>query len=137
MATELEGNLPLQRFIQLLAELNNQSAAVIKSGDVSVLPAMNSTIEEMRAIQSKGTDDAFTAIDEDMQIICMNFNATVAMINSNENGQTDAATATAVKKFVHNIFDATVRIVYAYGLAECSNNFISKRKKTAEQSAVF
>ena len=47
----------------------------------------------------------------------MNFNATVAMVNSNENGKTDAATATAVKKFVHNIFDATVRIVYAYGLA--------------------
>ncbi len=117
MATELEGNMPLQRFIQLLAELNNQSAAVIKSGDVSVLPAMNSTIEEMRAIQSKGTEDAFTAIDEDMQIICKNFNATAAMINSNEKDQVDAATVGAVIKFVHNIFDATVRIVYAYGLA--------------------
>ena len=117
MATELEGNLPLQRFIQLLAELNNQSAAVIKTGNVSVLPAMNDTVEEMRAIQSKGTEDAFTAIEEDMQAICMNFNATVAMVNSNEKDKVDAATVGAVIKFVHNIFDATVRIIYAYGLA--------------------
>lgn len=117
MATELEGNLPLQRFIQLLAELNHSSAEMIKTGNMEILTKMNSTVEEMRAIQSKGTDDAFTAIEEDMQAICMNFNATVAMVNSNENGKMDTATATAVKKFVHNIFDATVRIVYAYGLA--------------------
>ena len=96
MATELEGNLPLQRFIQLLAELNNQSAAVIKTGNVSVLPAMNDTVEEMREIQSKGTEDAFTAIEEDMQAICMNFNATVAMVNSNEKDKVDAATVGAV-----------------------------------------
>ena len=117
MATELEGNLPLQRFITLLAQLNNQAAAIIKSGNVSVLPAMNDTVEEMRAIQSKGTEDAFTAIEEDMQIICKNLNATAAMINSNEKGMVDAATVGAVIKFVHNIFDATVRIIYAYGLA--------------------
>ena len=117
MATELEGNLPLQRFIQLLAELNHQSADMIKTGDMEILTKMNGTLEEMRAIQSKGTDDAFTAIDEDMQIICKNFNATATMINSNEKDKVDAATVGAVIKFVHNIFDATVRIVYAYGLA--------------------
>jgi hypothetical protein len=39
------------------------------------------------------------------------------MINSNEKDKVDAATVGAVIKFVHNIFDATVRIVYAYGLA--------------------
>ena len=117
MATELEGNLPLQRFIALLAQLNNQAAAIIKSGNVSVLPAMNDTVEEMRAIQSKGTDDAFTAIEDDMQVICKNFNAMAAMINSNEKETVDAATVGAVIKFTHNIFDATVRIIYAYGLA--------------------
>ena len=117
MATELEGNLPLQRFITLLAQLNNQAAAIIKSGNVSVLPAMNDTVEEMRAIQSKGTEDAFTAIEEDMQIIYQNFNAAVAMIKTNEKVFADEATSTAVKKFVKNIFDANVRIVYAYGLA--------------------
>ncbi len=117
MATELEGNLPLQRFIQLLADLNHQSADMIKTGNLEILPKMQATVEEMHAIQSKGTDDAFTAIDEDMQAICMNFNAIVAMVNSNESGKTDGATATAVKKFVRNIFEETVRIIYAYGLA--------------------
>lgn len=117
MATELEGNLPLQRFIQLLADLNHQSAEMIKTGNMKILPDMNKTIEEMYAIQSVGTEDAYTAIDEDMQIICKNFDAIATMLQSNETERPDGATSTAVKKFLHNIFDATVRIIYAYGLA--------------------
>lgn len=117
MATELEGNLPLQRFIQLLADLNHQTAAVLKTGDLSVMPAMNTTVQEMHDIQSKGKEDAFTAIAEDMQIICKNFNAAVTMLGSNEQKEVDSVTGNAVQKFVRNIFDATVRIVYAYGLA--------------------
>ena len=117
MATELEGNLPLQRFIQLLADLNNQSATMIKTGDMTILPAMNKTIEEMYSIQSVGTEDAYTAIEEDMQSICKNFDAIAVMMQSNESDRPDMATSTAVKKFVRNIFEATVRIVYAYGLA--------------------
>ena len=84
MATELEGNLPLQRFIQLLADLNHQSADMLKTGNMKILPDMNKTIEEMYAIQSVGTEDAYTAIDEDMQIICKNFDAIAMMIQSNE-----------------------------------------------------
>ena len=117
MATELEGNLPLQRFIQLLADLNHQSAEMIKTGNMKILPDMNKTIEEMYAIQSVGTEDAYTAIDEDMQIICKNFDAIATMLQSSETERPDRVTSTAVKKFLHNIFDATVRIIYAYGLA--------------------
>ena len=117
MATELEGNLPLQRFIQLLADLNHQSAEMIKTGDMRILPKMNKTVEEMYAIQHEGTEDAYTAIEEDAQAIYKNFNAMVAMISSNEKEELDGATSVAVKKFLHNIFDANVRIVLAYGLA--------------------
>ena len=117
MATELEGNLPLQRFIQLLADLNHQSAEMIKTGNMQILPAMNKTVEEMYAIQHNGEEDAYTAIEEDMQIICKNFDAIATMLQSNETDRPDRATSTAVKKFLHNIFDATVRIIYAYGLA--------------------
>jgi len=39
------------------------------------------------------------------------------MVNSNEKTTADKITSTAVKKFLHNIFDANVRIVVAYGLA--------------------
>ena len=35
----------------------------------------------------------------------------------NEQEKMDNATNEAVKKFLHNIFDANVRIVIAYGLA--------------------
>ncbi len=117
MATELEGNLQLQRFIALLAELNHLSADVIKSGNTELLQKMNPVVEEMYSIQKVGTEDAYTAIDEDMQCIVKNFNAVVTMLQSNENERADVVTSSAVKKFLHNVFDATVRIVYAYGLA--------------------
>lgn len=117
MATELEGNVQLQRFISFLADLNHQSAAYLQSSNRDILSAMNKTVEDMYAIQRVGTEDAYTAIDDDMQAICKNFNAAVAMMQSNEKAAIDMATFVAVKKFVRNIFDATVRIIHAYGLA--------------------
>lgn len=117
MATDLVGNVQLQRFIQLLADLNHQTVSIIKTGDTKILTQMNATIEEMYAIQHNGKEDAYTAIEEDMQIIYKNFNAVVTMVNSNEKATGDKITSEAVKKFLHNIFDANVRIVYAYGLA--------------------
>ena len=117
MATELEGNVQLQRFIQLLADLNHQTVDMIKTGNMKSLYEMNDTVEEMYAIQHVGTEDAYTAIEEDMQIIYKNFNAMIAMVNSNEQGKLDNATSLAVKKFLHNIFEANVRIIIAYGLA--------------------
>ena len=117
MATELQGNLPLQRFIQLLADLNHQSAEMIKTGNMTILPAMNKTVEEMYSIQHGGTEDAYTAIEEDMQAICKNFDAITMMLQSSDSDRPDKITSNAVKKFLRNIFDATVRIIYAYGLA--------------------
>lgn len=117
MPTDLVGNVKLQRFIELLAALNHQSADAIRSGNTSLLDEMNKTVEEMYAIQREGTEDAYTAIDEDMQMIVQNFNAIVAMMQSNEGKKPDAATSVAVKKFLKNVFEATVNIVHKYGLA--------------------
>ena len=117
MATELVGNEQLQRFIRLLADLNHQSADMLRTGNLSSLTAMNETVEEMYSIQQNGEEDAYTAIEEEMQGICKNFNAMVVMLKSNDKDAPDAATSVAVKKFVRNIFDATVRIVHMYGLA--------------------
>ena len=117
MATELEGNLTLQRFIKLLCDLNNEAAEFLKSGNVEILYAMNDTVEEIYKIQREGTDEAYTAIEEDAQIIYKNFNAAVTMLKSNENAISDKTTSEAVRLFVRNIFDANVRIVLAYGLA--------------------
>lgn len=117
MATDLVGNEKLQRFIQLLSDLNHQSAEVLRTGNSEIIYQMNDTVEEMYAIQSVGTEDAYTAIDEDMQIICKNFNAVITMLKSNESIFMDKATSDSVKLFMRNIFQATVSIVYAYGLA--------------------
>ena len=117
MATELVGNEKLQHFIKLLCDLNNETVAFLKTGDVEILHTMNDTIEEIYSIQHTGEEDAYTAIEEDAQVIYKNFNAAVTMLKSNENGLTDKTTAEAVKIFIRNIFDADVRIVLAYGLA--------------------
>ena len=117
MATDLVGNTKLQRFIELLAQLNHQTVDAIKSGRTAVLEKMNATIEEMYEIQQNGEEDAYTAIEEDAQVIYKNFNAVITMIQSNEKAELDASTSEAVRKFLKNIFDANVRIVYAYGLA--------------------
>ena len=116
MATDLVGNKKLQRFIELLAMLNHQTADALRSGRTVVLEKMNATIEEMYSIQHEGTEDAYTAIEEDAQAIYKNFDAIALMMNTNEGNTADVATNLAVKKFLHNIFDATVRIVTAYGL---------------------
>ena len=57
MATELEGNVKLQRFIRLLADLNHETVEMIRTGNIELLYAMNETIEEMYAIQHEGTED--------------------------------------------------------------------------------
>ncbi len=117
MATDLSKSPKLQRFIPLLAALNKQSAEMLQTGNMTELPKMNEVVEEMCSLQQGSREDAFRAIEEDMQIIRKNFNAIVMMLQSNEENKVDEATSVAVKKFLRNVFDATVRIVYAYGLA--------------------
>ena len=116
MATDLVGNEKLQRFIQLLSDLNHETAEVFSTGKTELLHKMNDTILEMYAIQQKGTEEAYTAIEEDCQIIYRNFNAIIAMLKSNESVFFDTATSVAVKKFLRNVFDANISILTAYGL---------------------
>ena len=116
MATDLVGNVKLQRFIELLAQLNHLSAEAVQTGKLELFPQMNSVIKEMYEIQQHGEEEAYTAIDEDAQAIYKNFDAAAQMLKSNENGRIDEATNRLVKVFLKNIFQATVNIVQAYGL---------------------
>lgn len=117
MATDLVGNVKLQRFIELLAQLNHLSAEAVQTGKLELFPQMNSVIKEMYEIQQHGEEEAYTAIEEDAQAIYKNFDAAAQMLKSNENGRIDEATNRLVKVFLKNIFQATVNIVHAYGLA--------------------
>lgn len=117
MATELEGNEKLQRFVQLLCDLNHQTVEILKTGKTEILYQMNDTVEEMYSIQHEGKEEAYTAIEEDAQIIYKNFNAVVTMLKSCEEPMLDKTTSEAIRRFLQNIFDANVRIVFAYGLA--------------------
>ena len=117
MATDLVGNVKLQRFIELLAQLNHLSAEAVQTGKIELLPQMNTVIKEMHSIQSVGEEEAYTAIEEDAQMIYKNFDAAAQMLKSNESGRIDGATNVSVKMFLKNIFQATVNIIHAYGLA--------------------
>ena len=116
MATDLVGNVKLQRFIELLAQLNHLSAEAVQTGKLELLPQMNVVIKEMYDIQQNGEEEAYTAIEEDAQMIYKNFDGAAQMLKSNENGKIDEATNCLVKVFLKNIFQATVNIVQAYGL---------------------
>lgn len=69
MATELEGNEQLQKFIALLSDLNHECAETFATGKIEILHKMNGTIREMYAIQHGGKEEAYTAIEEDAQAI--------------------------------------------------------------------
>ena len=114
---EVEGNEQLQRFVQLLCDLNHQTVEMLKTGNTEYLFAMNDTIEEMYKIQHGSQEEVYTAIEDDAQVIYKNFNAMITMIRSNESDEMDEITVGVVKKFLHNIFDANVNIIVAYGLA--------------------
>ena len=113
----VEGNEPLQRFIQLICDLNHQTVEILKTGNIELLYAMNDTIEEMYNIQNGNPAPEYAEIDEQSQMIYKNFNAIITRINSNEKDELDEATSNAVKMFLRNIFEANVGIVKAYGLA--------------------
>lgn len=116
MATDLVGNEKLQRFIQLLSDLNHETAEVYSTGRTEIFEKMNETVLEMYSIQHTGEEEAYTAIEEDCRAIYKNFDAIVAMLRSNESVFIDNATNVAVKKFLQNIFDAEMNILTAYGL---------------------
>ncbi len=116
MATNLEGNETLQKFIKLLSDLNHQTARVFETGRLDVLHQMNKTIQQIHDIQQAGKEDAYTAIEEDAQMIYKNFNAIIGMLRSSEDVTNDLVAMRAVKKFLKNIFDANIQILTAYGL---------------------
>ena len=60
MATDLVGNERLQRFIQLLSDLNHETSEVFSSGRTEIFHKMNDTILEMYSIQHYGTEEAYT-----------------------------------------------------------------------------
>ena len=121
MATDLVGNEKLQRFIRLLSDLNHEIAEVFSTGRTEVFSRMNETVLEIHSIQQNGTEEAYTAIEEDCQIIYRNFDAIVAMLKSNESLFFDNATNTAVKKFLENMFGALLHILQSYGLVRISD----------------
>ena len=63
----------LQYFIQQLCDLNHETVEILKTGNIELLYKMNETVENIYAVQSKGKEEAYQAIDEDCQIIYKNF----------------------------------------------------------------
>lgn len=116
MATDLVGNETLQKFIGILSDVNHLSAAALETGRIDGLKKLNQAVLQMYKIQHFGKEEAYTAIEDDAQVIYQNSDAIVKMLKSSEDPQKDGAAANAVRMFLRAIFDANVRILSAYGL---------------------
>ena len=65
MATELEGNEQLQKFIALLSDLNHECAETFASGKIEILHKMNGFRERLTALYEKTEEGKATFCDGD------------------------------------------------------------------------
>ncbi len=117
-AREAKEEKTMERFIELLAALNNEAVEMLETGDLSGLYEMNDTVEEIFRIQHNNKDELYTGIDEEAKIIYGNFNALVKLtekVGEHEWSEEDSANAL---KCLENILRADLKIVVAYGIAD-------------------
>lgn len=108
----------LTRFVELLAQLNNEAVEMLETGDLSGLYQMNDVVEGIFSIQHNGKDELYTGIDKEAKIIYGNFNALVRLtekVGVNEWSAEDSANA---QKCLENILQANVKIIRMYGLID-------------------
>ena len=118
MATKMEEEKILERFIELLADLNRETVEMMKTGDLGFLYEMNDTVEEIYSIQSASKEELYVGIDQEAKAIYKNFNDLVALAQKVGENEWTAESSASAFEFLQNIFEANVKIIKAYGLAE-------------------
>ena len=118
MVTKMEEEKVLERFIELLAELNGEAMYMLETGDLSRLYDMNDTVEGIYAIQSASEDELYVGIKEPAADIYQNFNNLVMLVQKIGDGEWNEESSALVQLYLSNILEANVAIVKAYGLAE-------------------
>lgn len=106
----------VQEFIDALTALSAQLGNIFRSGDISILGEMNTTIKRMYRVQHGSTQSALSNIEEECKVIYGNFDMMIAVLRTTEEDEIDRGAQKAIGKFLHNINEATVNIAAMFGL---------------------
>ena len=68
-----ESEKVLERFLEVLSEMNQQTVEMLQTGDLSTLYDMNDTVEEFCRIQMGNKENFYQGIQVEAQIIYENF----------------------------------------------------------------
>lgn len=108
----------LARFVELLAELNNEAVEMLETGDLSGLYAMNDTVEELFAIQHGGKDVLYTGIEKEATLIYGSFNALVQLTERVGEQEWSEETSARAQTCLENILHTSLKIIQMYGLLD-------------------
>ncbi len=118
MVIEMKEEQTLARFIELLAELNNETVEMLETGDLSPLYQMNDTVEEIFSIQHGNKDELYLGIEQDAKVIYGNFNALVRLAEEVGEHEWSEENSRSARNCLENILRANIKIITAYGLTD-------------------
>ena len=111
-----ESEKVLERFLEVLSEMNQQTVEMLQTGDLSTLYDMNDTVEEFCRIQMGNKENFYQGIQVEAQIIYENFDKMVNLANRVKQGKWTKNLAATVYDCLQNILAANITILKRYGL---------------------
>ena len=106
----------LERFLEVLSEMNQQTVEMLQTGDLSTLYDMNDTVEEFCRIQMGNKENFYQGIQVEAQIIYENFDKMVNLANRVKQGKWTKNQSATVYDCLQNILAANITILKRYGL---------------------
>lgn len=111
-----ESEKVLERFLEVLSEMNQQTVEMLQTGDLSTLYDMNDTVEEFCRIQMGNKENFYQGIQVEAQIIYENFDKMVNLANRVKQGKWTKNQSATVYDCLQNILAANITILKRYGL---------------------
>ena len=111
-----ESEKVLERFLEVLSEMNQQTVEMLQTGDLSTLYDMNDTLEEFCRNQMGNMENFYQGIQVEAQIIYENFDKMVNLANRVKQGKWTKNQSATVYDCLQNILAANITILKRYGL---------------------
>ena len=111
-----ESEKVLERFLEVLSEMNQQTVEMLQTGDLSTLYDMNDTVEEFCRIQMGNKENFYQGIQVEAQIIYENFDKMVNLANRVKQGKWTKNQSATVYDCLQNILAANFTILKRYGV---------------------
>ena len=111
-----ESEKVLERFLEVLSEMNQQTVEMLQTGDLSTLYDMNDTVEEFCRIQMGNKENFYQGIQVEAQIIYENFDKMVNLVNRVKQGKWTKNQSATVYDCLQNLLAANITILKRYGL---------------------